>query len=325
MAQEKLLVLTSLDVEEEGLFSGRYPRKDLRVANVARLRRLAPLSRELNLPLTLFCAWSVFADKDAANHVAWMRDNCGAEVGAHLHHWHTPPKVTAGDGPPERSAVMDREKLQARLASLLSIGAAFQGAPLTSFRMGRWDLSAALLPLLASSGIITDSSVCPLRAAPGAPDHFLAPADPYWLKLTAGCRILEAPITQVPLFRFLPPLWEHAAALAHLDKDLFHFFGALSVNPFWHSQKVMRLATRLHVSRGGRVINLFWHSSEMMPGASPHVPTEAAASAMLDKISSYLGWLAKTFNIQGVTATELAKGPWSGEFLERRLVSGQDW
>lgn len=324
MSRKKLLVLTSLDVEEEGLFSSRYPRADLSVSNVARLRQLAPISRELELPLTLFCAWSVFANREAASHVAWMRDNCAAEVGAHLHHWSTPPEVAAGDGPPERTAALDPRKLQARLASLLAIGKAFQGAPITSFRMGRWDLAAKLLPMLASCGIITDSSICPLRAVPGGPDHFRAPADPYWVKMASG-RILEAPITQLPLFRFLPGLWEGLSGMTGLKKDLYHFFGALSVNPFWHGQKIMRLATRLHAARGGRVINLFWHSSEMLPGASPHVPSEEAAQAMLAKIRGYLTWLADSYEIRGVTATELAKGEWSAAFPEWELVSGRDW
>lgn len=325
MAREKLLVLVSLDVEEEGLFSGRYPRSGLRLGNVARLRRLAPLSLDLGLPLTLFCAWSVFADREAARHVAWMRDHCGAEVGAHLHHWSTPPQTAQGDGRPEAAANLAPDLLQARLDSLLAAGAAFQGGPLTSFRMGRWDLSAKLLPLLASSGIITDSSICPLRAVPGGPDHFFAPADPYWVKMANGSRILEAPITQLPLFRFLPRLWERVSGFSGLSKDLYHFFGALSVNPFWHGQKIMRLATRLHAARGGRVINLFWHSSEMLPGASPHAPTEEAVDAMLAKIRAYLTWLVETYDVRGVAATELATGAWSRAFPERELVPGQDW
>ena len=94
-----LRVVVSLDVEEEGLFSGRYAASDCGVRNVALLPRLAPLSRELGFPLTLFCAHTVFASAEARPVLAWMRDHCGAEIGAHLHHWSTPPLVETGPEP----------------------------------------------------------------------------------------------------------------------------------------------------------------------------------------------------------------------------------
>ena len=86
-ADPALRVIVSLDVEEEGLFSGHYAATGCSVRNVALLRRLAPLTRELGFPLTLFCAYTVFADAEACGHLAWMRDHCGAEIAAHLHHW----------------------------------------------------------------------------------------------------------------------------------------------------------------------------------------------------------------------------------------------
>ena len=73
-----LRVVVSLDVEEEGLFSGRYAASDCGVRNVALLPRLAPLSQELGFPLTLFCAHTVFASAEARPVLAWMRDHCGA-------------------------------------------------------------------------------------------------------------------------------------------------------------------------------------------------------------------------------------------------------
>ena len=57
-----LRVIVSLDVEEEGLFSGNYAAQGCGVRNVALLRRLAPLTSELGFPLTLFCAHTVFAN-----------------------------------------------------------------------------------------------------------------------------------------------------------------------------------------------------------------------------------------------------------------------
>lgn len=102
----------------------------------------------------------------------------------------------------------------ARLHTLLQAGRDFQGAPLTSFRMGRWDCKAVLRPLLAAEGITLDSSVCPLRVFDHAgPDHFLAPADPYWAEPAttpdgpARDALLISPITQIPILRPLARLW----------------------------------------------------------------------------------------------------------------------
>lgn len=172
-----LRVIVSLDVEEEGLFSGRYAATGCGVRNVALLRELAPLTQELGFPLTLFCAHTVFASAEARPHLAWLRDHYGAEIAAHLHHWSTPPlsEGPLADGPPPRTDTLPRPLLRARLHTLLQAGRDFQGAPLTSFRMGRWDCKAVLRPLLAAEGITLDSSVCPLRVFDHAgPDHFLA-------------------------------------------------------------------------------------------------------------------------------------------------------
>lgn len=321
--KHKLYVVISLDVEEEGLFSGHYEARNPGVANVRHLRKLAPISLELGFPLTLFCAWSVFTHREAAAHVEFMASHCGAEVGGHLHHWSTPPFLPAHnpEKQPERTWRLPVELFTARLRSLLHAGRTFLGAPLTSFRMGRWDLKASLLPILAENGIQVDSSVCPLRALSDAPNHFLAPADPYWLDLPDNLRILEAPITQIPVTKSASRFWAKLAPAKLLDK--FHRFGALSANPFWHGPTVMRLATRLHVARGGKVLSLFWHSSELMPGASPHVPDQKAADAALAKILTFCEWLKNSFDVEGLPITALTKIPQF--FPAKKLEPSRDW
>lgn len=321
----KLYVCISLDVEEEGLFSGKYPRSRMSVTNVPLLKRLAPLYRDFGFPVTLFCAYSVFADNMASEAISWMRDYCGAEIGAHLHHWSTPPLSDKGEyGPPLRTHKVDRELLCQRLETLLAAGEKIAGQPITSFRMGRWDLKSMLLPMLAEHGILVDSSICPLRFFKDGPDHFLAPADPYWVNIGPDRQILEAPITQISLFRPLARLWR--ATVPNNLLDCYHFLGALSANPLWHGPLAMRLATRLHTWRDGAVLNFFWHSSEMMPKGSPHIPDQAAADRLLATIFSFCRWLLDTYDVQPVTATQLAGLPLC--YPERSLcaVRGQgDW
>lgn len=322
--KQPIRVIISLDVEEEGLFSGRYASTQCRVENVALLPKLSPLTQELGFPLTLLCAHSVLTNARACTTLAHMRDKVGAEIGAHLHHWSTPPLSASADPGqvPERSDIMDRNLLRERLRTLLRAGQDFQGAPLTSFRMGRWDLKSCVRPLLEEEGILVDSSVAPLRLFAQGPDHFLAPADPYWPtapKADASARLLEVPITQISWLPALSRLWYGLgkalpAARQAAFIDSYKFFGAMSANPVWHNAAVMRLATRLHVARGGKVLSLFWHSSEMLAGASPNVPNQAAADALLQKIHDYLAWLRENFAVQGIHLSALHSDPIAASF-----------
>ena len=320
----RLRVIVSLDVEEEGLFSGRYAAGST-ARNVSLLPRLAPLTRELGFPLSLLCTHAVFMNPDARVTLARMRDSLGAEIGAHLHHWNTPP-LGPETSPPIPAECLEPDLLRTRLRTLLRAGRDFQGEPLRTFRMGRWDLKAAIRPLLAEEGIQTDSSVCPLRAFKNGPDHFLAPADPYW---TEG-GLLEVPITQIALHPWLPPA-VHAIARDLPEQcgqrllDSFYFWGALSANPVWHSSTVMRLAARWHVARGGRVLCLFWHSSEMMPGASPHIRTQADADALLARVYDFLRWLKEAYSAMGITLGSLAHDPLARDFPARPVDGCGDW
>jgi hypothetical protein len=317
-------VIVSLDVEEEGLFSGRYD-ADCTTHNVSLLPRLAPLTRELGFPLSLLCTWQVFLNPDARATLARMRDSLGAEIGAHLHHWNTPPLGPA-TSPPIPTDQLAPDLLRTRLRNLLRAGRDFQGEPVRSFRMGRWDLKAVVRPLLAAEGLHVDSSVCPLRVFKNGPDHFLAPADPYW---TAD-GLLEVPVTQIALHPWLPPaLYAIARGLpeqyAQRLQDGFRYRGALSANPLWHSATVMRLAVRWHVARGGRTLCLCWHSSEMMPGASPHIKTQKDADALFFRIYDFLRWLKESYAVKGVTLASLAYDPLARSFAARPADGPGDW
>lgn len=316
-----LRVIVSLDVEEEGLFSGRYKATGCSVRNVAQLRRLAPLTHELGFPLTLFCAYTVFTDVTACRHLAWMRDHCGAEIAAHLHHWSTPPLAADADKTiPLRTDALPLDLLHSRLRTLLDAGGRFQSAPLTSFRMGRWDLKNVIRPLLSQEGLTLDSSVCPLRVFKGGPDHFLAPADPYWPDDAPG--LLESPVTQIPLSRHMARAW-YVLARKPLT-DSFHFWAAMSANPVWHALPVMRAAAQWHVMRGGKVLHLFLHSSELMPGGSPHVPDQRAVDTLYHKLYNFLAWLCSRFDVQGVTAAQLRASASALQFGSRPEGTG-DW
>ena len=318
-ARPELYLTVSLDVEEEGLFGGQYARRGCTTANTACLERLIPLC-DVGVRPTLFCAHSVLADPASLPILARLRDHCNAEIGAHLHHWNTPPLALPGTPePPDTAAAVPAiavspELMAAKLATLMAVGRSFQGAPLTSFRMGRWDLHRAHWPLLAQAGVLADASVRPLHCARSplqGPDHFDAPTAPYWAPV-ADKAIFELPLTVTPLVQALPGLLRTAPGKAGVAMRAgFRQWGALALLLVYHPLWAMRRITSLFVARGGRVLSLTWHSSEMMPGGAPHMPDAAAVDRLLHKILSWLHWLNERYQVRCLTLDELrrAMGP----------------
>lgn len=323
-AQPLRLVL-SIDVEEEGLFSHSYPCRPT-VDNVAHMTRLVPLMRDCGARLTLFCAHSVFTNAAACKTIAQLRDTYNAEVGAHLHHWSTPP-LKGGEGlsVPQgasyqgsgsvNTALVPVPLLADKLEALFTAGALFQGAALTSFRMGRWDLRREHWPLLAQAGVLADASVRPLHCGQrlpaghgSAPDHFSAPREPYTVRVGEH-EIFECPLTTTPLF---PPAL--SASLAPLLTRLpwaetmrasLQKWGALTLLPAYQPLWLMQLGTLAHIRAGGHTLSLTWHSSEMMPGGAPHLPTEAAVQKFMLKMDAYVQWLHRHWRVEALTLSQL--------------------
>jgi hypothetical protein len=306
----------TIDVEEEGLFSRRYPRTPPGVSNVAALERLTFIPREFGFPLTLLVTYQVARDPAACQVLAWWRDRYQAEIGVHLHPWNTPPFLDLPDPEPVASERLPRELLRTKFANLLSqVRTALEAEP-RSFRMGRFDAGPQIWGLLPEFGLEVDSSVVPLTLKGAEARHFLAPADPFELQAPGvkGKPLLEVPITMVPvvagapkimarLAAALPPTWSRRLL------DSFRYVGATGIQPVGFSLPSMQLAAHLHRQRGGRVLTMFFHSSELMPGASPAFPTAIAVDRFVGKIRRFLSWLVQRGPVEGVTLGEL-RGCW---------------
>ncbi|WP_034642175.1 hypothetical protein [Desulfovibrio inopinatus] len=319
---ESCRLIISLDVEEEGLFSGTYPRIAPGVTNVALLERLAFLPDALQLPLTYLIDYPVTQQDDALRAVAGMMERHGGEIGAHLHQWNTPPFVDMPWPEPVGSDKLPEEVFAAKLETLTSAIEERLGVRPQSFRMGRWDMRPRLLPALAEEGYLVDSSFVPLRHVTNGPNHFLTPPDPFWMRPMGpdGPRMLEAPSTQIPL---IPGLERLAYGLAgvlpgHVGETVltgFKTWGALGINPVWMPLATMKYAAATHIKRGGRTLTMFWHSSELLPGASPHFPTQSHVDAFIDKIRTFAEWLTTKHTVRGATFSDLVELDW----LEREL------
>lgn len=334
MPASPLAVVVSLDVEEEGLFSGSYPRQAPGLANIPLLGRLKFLPGEFGLPLTFLCDYPVLTHGPSLTVLEALLGDVGGELGAHLHPWNTPPFPDLPWSEPVSTAVMPLDAFRAKLDTVQTAIRAFAGRPATAFRMGRWNLFRRAMAVLPEAGFTVDSSVAPLRHVPGGPDHFLAPADPYWVRPGGpdGRPLLEAPTTQVPVIPGLPRLLHGLARrLPARSADALLGFSmktlTLGVNPVWMPEASMRLATRLHVRRGGRALTLFWHSSELLPGGSPHFPDQAAVDAFLAKVRRFASWLRRTFAVTGTTLTGLTDPvfSWPGPHSSTCPCNTGDW
>jgi hypothetical protein len=303
-------LVISIDVEEEGLFSGRYDRRPPGVKNVAALDRLEFIPREFGLPLTLLLSYQVAGNDAARPILAQWQERHGAEIGAHLHHWNTPPFSHPTEPDPVASRELPLAMMQAKLETLVTTVSRNFGRPPRSFRMGRFDWWPEILALLPGVGLSRDSSMVPLGHYAGRVDQFKTPPDPFRLDLGQP-GLVEVPLTMVPVFPGLARLYYRLAktlAPRRCEKLLaaFRSFGAAGIHPAMFPLPSMRLAARLHRRRGGRVLNMFFHSSELHPGATPMFPTEAAVNHLTGKIRDFLAWLIATGPVTGVTLSQVA-------------------
>ena len=318
-------LVISVDVEEEGLFSGSYPRRPPGVENVRRLHRLEFITGELGLPLTLLATYPVVSNPSCREILTEWREKQGAEIGAHLHPWSTPPFEELPFAEPVPSDLLPAPLLQAKIETLLAALNEHMRVRPRAFRMGRFDLGKQVLALLPQYGFRVDSSLVPLRRMAGGPDHFLAPSDPHPLPVDGRSGfgpLLEAPLTQVGLFPAMSNAFYHLASSLPPDKGnrLFSAYRHLAVagiQPAWFPLASMKLATRLHRLRGGKVLTMFLHSSELLPGATPSFRSEAAVDRLIAKIRSYLTWLMRTEHVRGVTLSGLYDS-WRGREAKTR-------
>ncbi len=309
MRKEPLYVSIVIDTEEEGLFSGRFPRK-VTVDNVAQLPKLAPLSEECGIPLTLVCAHPVFMDVKACNVLELMRKKYNAEIGAHLHYWSTPPYNEQEQSEDIMLSYVEAKnvpkyELSKKLHALLIAAENFCGHRISTFRMGRWDMSKEIWSILAENGIKVDSSIRPWQYPKNWRDHFLAPTQPYAVNV-ADKTIIEIPDTSVPLFPVNPKISKALYSAPSFLKHSWHRSIVMLPSPVHHNLAYMKAAALIMLARGDRVLNLTWHSTEIVAGATPHLPNQASVDKVIKRAKDFLNWLTKQVPVYGITLGQLA-------------------
>ncbi len=308
-----MLLAVTIDVEEEGLFGGQYHEHDAPVENVSRLGMLDGIFREFGIRPTLLVSYQAARTAENRELLVRLRDQWQGEIGAHLHHWNTPPIVPLPYPQPAHSELIPQDLLSAKLDTLLGTIKSM-GVNTVSFRMGRFNLGPRMLAVLERSQITTDSSVAPMRKDPAGPDHLLAPVDPYFpdpghVYAVGNSRVVEVPITVVPVVNRLRTL------VGRLDRGMLvsqrtlgwfsKHLASLPAQPMLTGLRRLKAAVELHRRRGGKVLTVYFHSSELMPGGCPKHQTESDVERFVDRLRQYFSWLRTGVVSESVTLSEV--------------------
>jgi len=308
-----MYLAVTIDVEEEGLFSGSYDPGEARVENVSCLRMLHPMFSDLGIRPTLLVTYQVARHTRHRELLMRLRDNLGGEIGAHLHHWNTPPYAELPGPPPAPSERIPKQALAAKLSSLMD-SLCRMGADPVSFRMGRFNMGSRMFSLLEPAGIEVDTSVLPGRQSYAGPLHLSAPVDPYWPDHAEICRhgrsgVLEVPLTVVPAvpqaLRLLTAVGAKDAGPGARLSALLQRLLLLPAQPAWTGLRRLKAAVRLHQRRGGKVLTVFFHSSELMPGGYPRHRTKEDVRRFLARVERFLSWLRGEIRAEPVTLSDL--------------------
>lgn len=311
---DKIKLCVTIDVEEEGLFSGEYPREG-NTENVSRLELLDEVFVGLQIRPTLLVDYPAASNPAHQKTLMTLKDRWNAEIGAHLHHWNTPPFRDLPYKEPIPSELMPTDLLEAKLLELLG-SLRSMGVEPEAFRMGRFNIGPKMFSLLEKHGFTVDASIAPMRKYYGGPDHLNVPTDPYFpdpadLGRPGSSTILEVPMTILPLTRnlgkYLNVIARNFPSLDGLVKWSAMNLLSLPAQPMWTGLERLKAAVGLHMSRGGKVITTFFHSSELLPGGCPQHGTFEQVNAFIDKLRLFLEWLVKNRQMEPLTLSELSR------------------
>src|SRR5439155_26118669 len=153
-----ILLIVSVDTEED---NWQPCREGVTIENIRELPRLDVLFQQLGVRATYFATYQVAIREWAAATLRQLRAG-GAEIGAHLHPWNTPP---LDESFLPRNSMLKNLPPLLQFAKLERLTATLREAirpPPLAFRAGRHGLGRAPVPALIRCGYQVDGSVTPV-------------------------------------------------------------------------------------------------------------------------------------------------------------------
>ncbi len=309
-ATDPVHVVLTIDTEPDDAWTNHL---NPSVANVQELLRLQTLLDRYEAKATCLVTYRVIENRQAVDVLRRLVEESGAEIGAHLHPWETPPFMKSGldvkydTYPHELPLEVFEKKL-----SCLTEAIARHFSPPTSYRAGRWGLAAEHLRVLERLGYKVDTSVVPLvdwgetmglphsENGRGGIDYRLAPRHPYhpdYVNVTkeGHARLVEMPVSVAFNRRVSEFVRRRYGELPHIVHRLFRKSGVF--RPIWalpaeqREPELLRMIDLL-VLEGAGLINIALHSSELMLDGSPKSRTGARVDEIFRRIEAILAALA---------------------------------
>ena len=237
----------------------------------------------------------------------------GAEIGAHLQPWTTPPMEETLDQWHSFPGNLDGDLLRRKLALLVETIRENIGVTPLSYKAGRYGISHSTLTLLEDLGFEVDLSVgsgFDYRQQ-GGPDFSRYATTPYMFG--ARRRLLELPTTG----GFIGTLRNHGPALWRLTDNsmarALHLRGVLDrtgaasiirLSPEGHDISQLKELTRTLLAEGVRVFTLSFHSSSLAPGFTPYVRDKDELKQLLATMQHYIDYFLNQVGGVSLTPTE---------------------
>ncbi len=299
-------VLFTVDVEPDDAWANHQNES---VRNVRELERFQELLDRYGARATLLVTYRVVQSDEMVELLRKLAFRHGAEVGAHLHPWETPPfmKSNLDARYPSFPHELPVSLFEEKLTTLTEAIAARIGPP-TSYRAGRWGFSAEHIPALERLGYEVDTSVTPWidwrvtigiptdDQGRGGPDFRFAPRNAYRPAYTDVTRHGNASLVEVPVtvsFTRPTPPWiqDWYGRLPLLVRRLLR--KAEILRPVWAmpaEQTEERLAAMMDSlwRQSPSHINVALHSSELMENGSPSSRTRQAVDGMFRRLEAIL-------------------------------------
>jgi peptidoglycan/xylan/chitin deacetylase (PgdA/CDA1 family) len=333
--RNRLIVTFTVDTEPDNPWEN-HPNTN--ISNVLQLPHFQDLLSRTGAVGTYLVTYQVLQDKGGLQVLHELKDR-GAEIGAHLHPWETPPYLA--DERDKRYQAFPHELplglFSEKLENLTSVIKKEFGSP-TSYRGGRWGFCADHVAMLEQLGYEVDTSVTPLvdwrstegiprsRGGIGGPDYRRAPWGPYQPARSDVTRPGYSRLTEVPVSvglsrRFFRVLRRHYGYIPGIAQRVTRRLGILRAVFALPAEETWSGLERLgqdSLTDGHSVLNIAIHSSEVVLGKSPRSATPAQVEVTLGNSSRFLSLLARNpgASFQALTNAAREFNTWNGKRAE---------
>jgi hypothetical protein len=316
-------LVVTIDTEEEGRWTPRYPATGNTCRNITWLPRIHRIFRQVGVVPTYLVDYPVAADREAADVLKGFIADGPVEIGAHMHPWCNPP-FDVDDGGENRNArvttythTLPSETQKAKLECLCTTIEDSFGKRPTSYRAGRWGFDRTSVPVLEEVGIQVDTSINPLwwDPADSALVFVRAPLGPYRINRDDVCRpgdsgLVEAPATGVVVGKYGPALERLIRNIGPMRglRRVWRKAGLRFLKPEEFDFDEMRTVVDAMAARGLRFFNVAFHSSVALPGATPYVADEAELDQFCERLERILEHIVVRHGVTPLALSDISAG-----------------